>query len=106
MIHPNGQINKTDILNGSYASSTSANESSNSIYDSTSSVSSNDLKNNETRTNDLTASGKEDEEYVKEKSGFDLKMTDTEKVLEYRKLLDNYNMQIIEECNSLFLAIF
>ena len=103
---PQGNINKQNILNGSYASSTSANESEGTIYDSTSSVSSNTLSNNETKTNNETSKGNQDETYTKTKSGFDLKLSNMEKIMEYRKTIENYNLQIIEECNSLFFALY
>lgn len=106
MTRHSGQINKADILNGSYASSTSASESSGNIYDSTSSVSSNNLTNNESRTNSESSSGTENQNYKKEKSGFDLKLSNMEKILEYRKTIDNYYFQIINDCNSLFFALY
>lgn len=106
MIHRNGQINKEVILNGDYASSTSANESSGTITDTTSSSSNNTLTNSETRKNDETSSGNENQSYIKEKSGFDLKLTNMEKILEYRKTIENYYSQIIKECNSLFFALY
>ena len=106
MIHHNGQIDKLNILNGSYASSTSANESSGNISDTTTSSSSNSLSNNETRNNKETSKGTENEDYIREKSGYDLKMTNMEKILEFRKTIESYNMQIINECNSLFFALY
>ena len=78
MIHLNGQINKADILNGSYASSTSANESESSISDSTNSNSSNSLSNTETRNLTDSLAGLQNEKYTKTKNGFDLKMTNAD----------------------------
>ena len=106
MIRLNGQINKADILNGSYASSTSANESESSISDTTTSSSSNTLTNNETRTLNDNSSGLQNEKYVKNRSGFDLKMTNAEKIMEFRKAVLNYYEDIIKECNSLFFALY
>lgn len=100
MIHPNGQINKQTILSGSYASSTSANENESEISDSTTSSSSNTLTNNE------SVAGLQNEKFTKKKSGFDLKMTNAEKIMEFRKTIENYNLQIIEECNPLFFALY
>ena len=106
MIHHNGQINKADILNGSYASSTSANESESSISDSTSSSSSNNLSNTETRNLTDSLAGLQNEKYTKTKNGFDLKMTNAEKIMEFRKAVLNYYEDIIKECNSLFFALY
>lgn len=109
---PQGQISKENILEGKYASSVSANESEGEIKDSTNSNSSNKLINSETRKNNESTSnseittGTENENYELEKSGFDLKMTNSEKILEYRKTIENYNLQIIEELNPLFFALY
>ena len=106
MIHPNGQINKQNILNGNYASSTSANESEGNISDVTNSSSLNNLTNSETRKNDETSKENENETYIKERKGFDLKLTNMDKIIEFRKTIENYNLQIINECNSLFFALY
>ena len=103
---PQGNINKQNILNGSYASSTSANESEGTIYDSTSSVSSNTLTNNETKSNSESSTGKQNEDYVREKTIKNAKLTASEKIVQFRKTIENYNLQIIEECNSLFFALY
>jgi len=106
MTHLNGQIDKANILNGSYASSTSANESESSISDSTNSSSSNTLTNTETRNLSDSLAGLQNEKYTKTKNGFDLKMTNAEKIMEFRKTVFNYYEDIIKECNSLFFALF
>lgn len=115
---PQGQINKQNILNGSYASSTSANENENSITDSTTSSSSNSLDNHENKTdssnttehNTTSNTGNseetQNEKYTKERSGYDLKISNAEKILQFRKTIQNYYYDIIEECNSLFFALF
>lgn len=103
---PQGQIDKNNILNGSYASSTTANENENTINDNTSSSSSNSQENSETRTNNETSSGNQNEEFEREKSGYDLKMTNADKILNYRKTIENYYLQIIEELNPLFFALY
>lgn len=100
MIHLNGQIDKANILNGSYASSTSANENESEISDKTTSSSSNTLTNNE------SLAGLQNEKYTKSRNGFDLKMTNAEKIVEFRKTVLNYYEDIIKECNSLFFALF
>lgn len=103
---PQGQINKNEILNGKYASTTSANSNENSINDTTNSSSSNNLTNSETRENIENSNGNENENYIRKKSGYDLKMTTMEKIQEFRKTIQNYNLQIIEDCNSLFFALY
>lgn len=106
---PQGQINKNEVLAGKYASSTTANENenSNSMSDRTSSSSSNNLTNSESRTNKETSTGLQNEEYTRTKSGHEaLKMTSMERINQYRKTIQNYNLQIIEECNSLFFALY
>lgn len=100
MTHHSGQINKETILNGNYASSTSANENESEISDSTTSSSSNTLTNSE------SSAGLQNEKFTKTKSGFDLKMSNAEKIMEYRKIVLNYYEDIVKECNSLFFALF
>lgn len=97
---PQGQINKENILNGTYASSTSANENENRIEDSTEASSSNAISNND------STNGSSEDVYEKIKSGYDLKMTNADKLLNFRKSIENYNLQIIEDLNSLFFALF
>lgn len=97
---PQGQISKQDILAGSYASSTQASESTNSIQDSTSNQTSGSSQNTESTTNEGT------ESYERNKSGFDLKMTKADLIANYRKNIYNVNEKIIEELNSLFFALY
>lgn len=97
---PQGQISKENILNGSYASSTSANESENQIQDTTESSSSASVSNND------STNGTSEDSYEKTRSGYDLKMTNADKILNYRKSIENYNLQIIEELNPLFFALY
>lgn len=103
---PQGQINKQNILNGTYASSVTANESENQIQDNTTSSSSNKLKNEESRTNVESSSGKQNENFVREKTITNAKLTKSEKIMQFRKTIQNYNLQIIEELNSLFFALY
>lgn len=111
---PQGQINKEDILNGKYASATSANESNSEIQDFTSSTSNNELKNNEvkndsrsTASNGTNASNSNEyEEYERNKRGYDLRKTKSELVFEYRKNLMNVYQKIVEDMNPLFFALF
>ena len=97
---PQGQISKENILNGSYATSTQANEGSNSITDTTATNTSGSSQNQEATVN----TGNEN--YTKTKSGFDLKMTKADLILNYRKIIMNVNQRIIEDLNSLFFALF
>lgn len=105
---PQGRISKESILNGTYASSTQASEntSSNSITDSTSSSSSNESENKETSKNTSSTAGTVNETFHKEKFGYDFKMSNAEKILEFRKTIENYKLQIIEELNPLFFALY
>lgn len=107
---PQGQISKQSILEGNYATSTSASESSNTIKDETTSSSNNKLKNSETRINSEDSSekstGNQNENYKREKIGYDLKLSTMEKIQEYRKTIQNYNLQIIEDLNPLFFALY
>ena len=97
---PQGQISKQGILQGDYASSTQANENESSISDTTATNTSGSSQNQEATTN----TGNEN--YTKTKSGFDLKMTKSDLIANYRKNIYNVNEKIIEDLNSLFFAIF
>ena len=93
---PQGQISKSSILGGSYATDVEATENENQANDSTSTSSSG------------TASGESSgtETFTKTRTGFDLKMTKADMVLNYKKSITAINSQIIEELNSLFFALF
>ena len=93
---PQGQISKSNILEGKYASETSANENESSASDSTSTSSNGSLEGE--------SSGSET--FSKTKSGFDIKMTNADKIKNYRESIIAINYQIIEELNSLFFALF
>ena len=97
---PQGQISKQGILQGDYASSTQANENESSISDTTATNTSGSSQNQEATTN----TGNEN--YTKTKSGFDLKMTKSDLIANYRKNIYNVNEKIIEDLNSLFFALF
>lgn len=109
---PQGHIVKENILNGNYASSVTANESENAISDSTTSSSSNSLTNNEetkneeTKINNETSEGSQNENYNREKTIQNGKLTKSEKILQFRKTIQYYNLQIIDELNSLFFALY
>lgn len=90
---PQGQINKTAILTGSYASSTGANE--NQIADTTSTTSSgtngNTLAENYTKT-------------VTGNSG--VSATAQKMIQQYRENIRAIDKEIIEKCDILFMGLF
>ncbi len=113
-----GQISKEQILQGYYASSTSANESESEIEDTTNSSSSNTLSNTEKKTQNenisqnidsnknSTDNSNEYEEYSKIREGFDYKETKSKLIAEYRKNIINIYERIIDDLNPLFFALF
>lgn len=115
---PQGQISKQQILQGNYASSTSANENESEIQDFTNSTSNNTLTNNERKTGSETLAGSnnleksnnrnsnEYEEYSRIKEGYDFKETKSKLISEYRKNIINIYERIIEDLNSLFFALY
>lgn len=92
---PQGQINKTSILNGAYASSTSANE--NSINDSTQSYSTGSGSNSNTLNEEYT-------KRVKGNSG--VSATPQKMIQQYRENIRAIDKEIIEKCECLFMAIY
>lgn len=113
-----GQISKQQILQGNYASSTSANESESEIQDFTHSTSSNSLSNSERKTENESISqningnkssqdnSNEYEEYSKIREGYDYKQSKAKLIAEYRKNIVNIYERIIEDLNSLFFALY
>lgn len=88
---PQGQISKTAILGGSYASSTSANENTTSINDSTSS-----------RTDNNT-----DEDYTKHVRGNSGVSATAQKMIEqYRDNIIAIDKEIINELQPLFMGLY
>ena len=90
---PQGQINKTTILQGKYASSTSANE--NEISDET--------------TTETTSNGTSDtnEEYTKRIKGNSGVSATAQKMIEqYRQNIRAIDYEIIKELNSLFMGLY
>lgn len=86
---PQGQISKSNILNGSYASSTGANESENHITDAT------------------TSNGRGTEEYTKKvKGNSGVSATAQKMILEYRKNIIMINRDIIKDMNMLFMGVY
>ena len=88
---PQGQINKTAILNGTYASTTNANEQTNSISDSTSSSSSNDTEEDYTKR-------------IKGNSG--VSATAQKMVEQYRQNIIAIDKEIINELQILFMGLY
>lgn len=82
---PQGQINKESILDGAYASSTSANESSNTIND------------NSTSKNDYT-------KRIKGNSG--VSATAQALIEQYRKYIRALNTEIVYKLEPLFMGIY
>lgn len=88
---PQGQINKNDILNGTYASSTSAEESTNTTNLNTT--------NNENKNTD--------ENYLKNvKGNSGVSATAQRMILQYRENIRAVNYEIIQELNSLFMGLY
>lgn len=86
---PQGQINKTNILAGAYASSTSANETTNSITDASSNSSS------------------ENDNYVKKiKGNSGVSATAQKMVEQYRNNIRAIDREIIEKLDPLFMGIY
>ena len=86
---PQGQINKQDILNGAYASSTSANENEANINDNT------------------TTQGNTQEEYLKRVRGNSgVSATAQKMILQYRENIVAIDRKIIGELNRLFMGLY
>ncbi len=85
---PQGQINKTDILNGNYASNTGASETESSINDNTSN------------------SNNTDETYTKRIKGKSANSTIQKMIQEYRKNIIAIDEQIIKELDKLFMGLY
>lgn len=84
---PQGQINKSDILSGKYASSTGANESTNNINDSS------------------RSQGVED--YVKTiKGNSGVSATSQAMIRQYRDVIRAVNTEIVYELEPLFMGIY
>ena len=111
---PQGQISKDEILQGKWASSTSASESESKVQDSTSSSSNNNLENKDVKSEtaeDLTSgkvNSKQNEvrDYERIKKGYDLRKTKSELIAEYRKNIYNIYEAIVNDLNPLFFALY
>lgn len=86
---PQGQINKESILNGDYATSTSANENEGHINDNT------------------NTKGNTNEEYLKRVRGNSgVSATAQKMVLQYRENIIAIDRKIIKELNILFMGLY
>lgn len=86
---PQGQISKAGILNGDYASSTSANENEANINDNT------------------TTQGNTQEEYLKRVRGNSgVSATAQKMILQYRENIVAIDRKIIQELNRLFMGLY
>ena len=126
---PQGQISKTSILSGNYASSTSANENSSSINDSTNTTSQNAgtlnstsqiTKNNsntfqsaenisKSNENEIETSGTNThaEMFTRTMKGNSGSITTVQHLIkQFREIIVGVNEEVIDELNSLFIALF
>ena len=88
---PQGQINKTAILNGTYATNTSASEGESSIEDTTSS----------------TGQGNEEENYSKRiKGNSGVSATAQKMIQQYRETIYAVDTEIIKELGILFMGLY
>lgn len=90
---PQGQVNKTEILQGKYASETTANESSSSSTDVVNSSSNDDRNTNETYTKN-----------VKGNSG--VSATAQKMIEQYRQNILTIDANIIKELDILFMGLY
>ena len=94
---PQGQINKSAILNGAYASETSANEGNSSINDTTTSENSGEINNE----------SEENENYLKRvKGNSGVSATAQRMIAQYRDNIISIDKEIINELNILFMGLF
>ena len=85
---------------GNYATTTSGNENSTQVADTTNTSSTNQVAN----TENISQTGQEAS--TKNRSGFDLKMTKADLIANYRKNIINIYEEIVQEMNPLFFALF
>ena len=90
---PQGQISKTDILQGAYASSTSASESESHMQDGT--------------TTENSGTGNQNENYIKKTKGNSgVSATAQALIKQYRDIIRAVDKEIIEELNDMFMGIY
>lgn len=96
---PQGQINKNDILNGRYASNTSAGDSTNN---------SNTISNNEETSNNVSNDNKSNtQDYIKQvKGNSGVSATAQKMIVQYRENIRAIDREIIEKLNDLFMGLY
>ena len=88
---PQGQVSKSNILAGNYASSTGASES----------------EDNTTTIGNSTSNENGTESYIKRiKGNSGVSATAQALVMQYRKAIVAINREIIDDCNELFMGIY
>lgn len=98
---PQGQINKQNILNGNYASTTGASENETSINDNT------DTSNNTDITTDNSGNSNTVETYTHSMKGDNgVIVTNQYLVNQYREIIVAVDEEIILELNKLFMGIY
>lgn len=96
---PQGQINKDDILNGTYASSTNASQNDNSILDET------NVQNSSYNTANINSNG--EESYTRHQKGNSGVLSTYQKLIEqYRNIIIAIDKDIIKELNTLFMGLY
>ena len=102
---PQGQINKSDILNGKYASNTGAQESESQIQDNTSTSQNSDS----TSSLNITSSQNSNtiEKFTRHEEGDNgVIITNQRLVKEYREIIVAIDEEIIFELNKLFMGLY
>lgn len=105
---PQGRIDKTQILQGAYASSTSANESTTDSTSTGNTTDENNLNRDIERNQDgsYTQQDTKDETFTRTMKGNSGVMTTAQKLIEqYRKVIIGVNKEIIDELDDLFIGI-
>lgn len=116
-VTPQSQISKSQILEGKYASNTSAQESSTSQNDETSSENSSEItdttniSNESTANSDFSNSSKSDsktiEKFTRHEEGDNgVIITNQRLVKEYREIISATDTKIINDLNILFMGLF
>lgn len=102
---PQGQINKTEILNGKYASNTGASESESQIQDNSS------TSQNSDSTSSLNTTSSQNsntiEKFTRHEEGDNgVIITNQRLVKEYREIIVAIDEEIILELNKLFMGLY
>lgn len=100
---PQGQINKTSILNGAYASTTNATE--NEIENETTNETENSI-NDKTITSNNASSNTKEIYTKKQKGNSGISTTAQALILQYRDTIRAVDKEIISKLNTLFYALF